>query len=89
MGFEWELIELKLDDELDGYVRTKSIDTVKTLFLSEDRIESLKGLEDFKALERLFFSGEKLTELKVSNNTALKYLVCFDTKITYISLITL
>ena len=45
-------------------------------------ISSFKGIEYLTALEVLSCAGNKLTELDVSNNTALKTLICESTQLT-------
>lgn len=50
------------------------------------KIQSLRGIEYFTALETLACCLNELTELDVSKNTALKELACFSNKLTELNL---
>ena len=52
--FEQALIDLGLDDILDDYVLTSSIDTVNSLDISNKLIGDLTGIEDFALLTNLY-----------------------------------
>ncbi|GGI57653.1 T9SS type A sorting domain-containing protein [Winogradskyella haliclonae] len=72
--FEQQLIDLGLDDVIDGQVLTANIVSVTTLDISSP-ITSLDGIEDFTALETLITTGvSTLTSIDVSQNTNLKNL---------------
>ena len=67
-AFEQALINLNLDNIFDDSVFTSLIDTVTTLYLSNNGIEDLTGIEDFIGLRNLFCSGNQITDLDLSNN---------------------
>lgn len=79
--FEKMLIAQGIDSGLpDGKVLTASINTLKTLNLSNQndpsKITDLTGIEDFLALENLNCSYNNLTKLDLSKNSALETLFC-------------
>ncbi|WP_075343817.1 hypothetical protein [Tenacibaculum agarivorans] len=72
-NFEARLNALGYDDIAnDGQVPTDLIEVVTELQLAGQNITDLTGIEDFKALEELKANGNDLTNLNLSNNTALK-----------------
>tara|TARA_B100000795_G_scaffold91628_1_gene66872 strand:+ start:191 stop:841 length:651 start_codon:yes stop_codon:yes gene_type:complete len=75
-NFEQQLINFGLDNVLDDYVLTSSIDTVLSLDVDDKNISSLVGIEDFISLEDLHCRDNNLTSLDVSNNTNLISLFC-------------
>ena len=59
------------------YVLTpEEISVIKSLYLINNGITSLKGIEYFTALTELFCYGNQLTSLDLSKNTALEFLQC-------------
>ncbi len=66
-NFEQVLIDMNVDDTLDGRVLTASIDTVRQLQLSYKNISDLTGIQDFSALEVLSAAWTPLTRLEISN----------------------
>lgn len=74
--FEQALIDLGLDDVIDDWVLTQSIDTVTFLDISWKGIDLLEGIEDFSHLIFLNASFNPMTVLDVSENTSLQYLFC-------------
>ena len=80
--FEQRLIDLGLDNVLDDYVLTANINMVTSLNTGgcdgnvSVAIEDLTGIEAFTSLQILDCSGNQLTSLDVSNNTALIELNC-------------
>ena len=65
------------------YVLTpEEISVIKSLYLINNGITSLKGIEYFTALTELFCYGNQLTSLDVSKNTALTRLVCLENQLT-------
>ena len=85
-NFENALINLGLDNILDNYVATASIDTVTILNVSSKNIADLTGIEDFTALLELNCSENQLSELDVSHNTYLSTLDCSDNYLTSLNL---
>ncbi len=72
------------DSDNDGYLSEEEMTAIKaTTFLdvSGQRISSLKGIELFTGLKILYCNDNQLTELDVSNNTALTRLNCNNNKI--------
>ncbi|MHA7942310.1 leucine-rich repeat domain-containing protein [Formosa sp. 3Alg 14/1] len=80
--FEQALIDLGLDDVLDGSVLTANINTITVLEVVDKGIEDVTGLEDFVALEKLELGLNKLTTLDISKNTALTSLFVDDNQLT-------
>ena len=65
------------------YVLTpEEISVIKSLYLINNGITSLKGIEYFTALTELFCYGNQLTSLDLSKNTALTRLVCLENQLT-------
>ncbi len=81
-AFEQALINLDLDDIFDDSVYTSAIDTVQILYLSNDGIADLTGVEDFTGLTELFCNENQLTELDLSNNPNLFELNCRNNLLT-------
>ena len=55
----------------DDYVTTSNINTITNLNVVSQTILDLTGIEDFTALTDLYCYGNQLTNLDVSQNTAL------------------
>ena len=85
-NFENALINLGLDNILDNYVATASIDTVTILDVSSENIADLTGIEDFTDLLELNCSENQLSELDVSHNTYLSTLDCSHNYLTSLNL---
>jgi Leucine-rich repeat (LRR) protein len=74
-AFEQALINKGIDQGgLDDYVLTESINTISFLNISNNNIEDLTGIEDFKNLQNLNFSNNIVARLDVSKNILLKEL---------------
>ena len=77
-NFEQKLIELGLDDVLDGSVFTENINDIEELELNNftytNGIVDLTGIEDFTALTNLTLGEHSLTSLNLSNNVNLERL---------------
>ena len=72
--FEKYLIELGLDDEIDGFVPTSNINSLEQIFATERGIKSLVGIEDFKNLNSLVASNNYISGvLDLSFNKQLAY----------------
>jgi hypothetical protein len=74
--FEQALIDLGYDTTLDDSVLTANISGVTNLDVSDKAIRDLTGIEGFAALTELYCSGNGLTSLDVSKNTALVDIYC-------------
>ena len=71
-AFEQALIDLGLDDLLDGSVVTGNIENVTDLVVNDKGISSLVGLEDFSSLLNLRANDNDLTSLNLNQNEILK-----------------
>ena len=91
--FENRLIQLGIDkDGANGGVLTSSISSLKEVSLYraqgslEPAIQDLTGIQDFKALEKLSVSNNKLSELDLSGNVALTEVSCGYNRLSKINL---
>lgn len=75
-NFEQALIDLGYDDVLNDYVITKNISGINSLNIKNKNIYDLTGIKDFKSLETLFCNNNNLTNINLTQNTALKNLDC-------------
>ena len=76
-----EYIRSSFDKDSDGLLSEAEINAVTTINVVG--ITSLEGIEHFTKLARLLCANNsELTELDISNNTALTYLDCSNTGIT-------
>ena len=72
--FEKYLIELGLDDEIDGFVMTSNINSLGQIDARERGIKSLVGIEDFENLNSLVASNNDISGvLDLSFNKQLAY----------------
>ena len=72
-NFEAALVELGLDDVLDGSVKTAAIDFITDLNLDNQGIGDLRGIGDFSSLVNLSVRGNTLSTLDLSRNTELLF----------------
>ncbi len=87
INFENKLISLNIDSGTpDGKVLTSSVSAVTTLNITNGSIVNLSGIEDFINLTDLNCNSNKLTNLDLSKNIALKSLKCFDNQISSINI---
>tara|TARA_B100000900_G_scaffold199477_3_gene169157 strand:+ start:319 stop:936 length:618 start_codon:yes stop_codon:yes gene_type:complete len=75
-NFEQALINLGYDLFLDDSVQTTSIDTVTYLFIPNNNIYDLTGIEAFSSLTQLFCYSNQLEILDLSNNSQLFEVNC-------------
>ena len=68
------LIDLNLDDELDGSVPTENIEDVMDLVLNEKGISDLTGIEGFTNLYNLWLNDNQLTTIDLSQNNRVKFI---------------
>ena len=85
-NFEQSLINLGVDSILDDYVYTSSIDTVTVLYIFNNNIADLTGIEDFISLRELFCYSNDISFLDLSNNTQLFEVSCGSNKLNYINM---
>lgn len=74
--FEQRLVNLGLDNVLDGQVLTANIDTVQSLNLGSFWVNDLTGIQNFTALRYLYCQVNSLSTLDLSQNLNLIYLNC-------------
>jgi len=76
----------QFDKNKNGSLEAEEREAVKTIDVREtpdaQELTSLRGVEFFPCLEKLFCNANKLTELDVSRNTALTGLYCYDAQLT-------
>ena len=85
-NFEQKLIDLGIDNVLDGTVLTTNINSVTNLNVSFSNINDLTGIEGFTSLDSLFCYNNQLVSIDLSQNTALTYLFCENNNLTSIDL---
>ena len=81
-AFEAALIELSLDNELDGTVLTANIAEVTEIILNDKGISDLTGLEDFVMLEGLWADDNLLTSLDMSGFSNLLFLFASNNQLS-------
>jgi len=91
VNFETKLIKLKIDkDGINGKIFTFDAKKTKNLSIdnnnSMNKIEDLKGIEDFVSLETLNCDGNLLETLDLSNNELLIRLNCASNKLTNLNI---
>ena len=79
-------MDLGFDNEIDGMVRTASIDFVRDLLLDDRGINSLEGIEDFTALVNLQVRNNNLTSINLSSNRDLLFLWAENNNISSLNL---
>ena len=72
-AFEAALIELNLDNELDGSVVTENIEDVMDLILNDKGISDLTGIEGFTNLYNLWLNDNSISEIDLSQNNRVKF----------------
>jgi hypothetical protein len=82
LNFEQHLINIGVDDVIDGTVLTSNIDTVSALYMESMNISSLSGIEDFLALEELWCAGNSISTLDISQNALLRMFDCDNNLLT-------
>ena len=81
-NFEQALVDLNIDDEVDGFVRTSNIDDIENLDIEDKGIADLTGIQDFTALVGLWVSRNEITQLDLRQNTNLKFAFASDNALT-------
>ena len=72
--FEKYLIEIGVDDNIDGFVNTSKIKKITSLNLSEKGVNDLTGIEDFLSLKVLIANDNLISKIDLSLNTELEIL---------------
>jgi len=87
VNFEQALINLGYDIGVpNGSVPTLNINTVDVLFIPNQNISDLTGIEDFTSLEEVNCSNNNLTFLDLSSNLLLEEVICSDNQIITLDL---
>ena len=81
-NFEQALINIGVDQILDGFVGYGGISVIEYLDISNKNISNLSGIEYFDNLKWLYCNNNQLTTLDLSNQTALQLLYCDNNQIT-------
>ena len=74
------------DEDKDGYLSDEEIGKVFEIAFMDKKAGSLKGIEYFTSLDRLYCDGNKLTELDLSKNPNVSFLDCSKNKIKSLDL---
>ena len=69
-----------------GIFSEEDVKKTKKLWVNNENITSIKGIEYFTALEELDCSYNQLTSINVSKNTALTYIDCSNNQLTSLDL---
>ena len=83
-NFEQALIDLELDDAIDGQVATRNINDLETLVVSMRSITDLTGIEGFTSLQFLDVHENDLTTVNLSANASLSTLYIYDNQLSSI-----
>lgn len=73
-NFEQALIDLGLDDELDGRVLNSNIESIMNLIIDNKNITNLSGLQGFTNLYTLSANGNAINSINVTTNSKLKFI---------------
>lgn len=84
-AFEQALVDLGLDDRVDGSVKTSSIEGVTELIMDNKGITDISGISDFAELENLVVDGNSIVRLDLTENTKLKFIFAKDNALTFIN----
>lgn len=85
-NFEQALIDLGIDNLLDGQISNIDAQNVNTLNLRQKNIADLTGIEAFSNLYELICDGNELTSLDLSQNNFLFTLECSSNQLTSLDL---
>ena len=79
-------VSTNYDTDKNGTLSKKELEAVTDMPLTNKNISSLRGVEHFTKLKKLYCGANKLTVLDVSSNTELVYLSCYDNQLTSLDL---
>ncbi len=83
-AFEQALVDLQIDDVVDGSVLTSQAEMVSSLVMDNKGINSLQGISDFTMLENLSVNDNQISSLNLSQNTLLKFVFIENNALTSI-----
>ena len=84
-AFEQVLVELNVDDVVDGSVLTSKVEMVTSLVMDDKGITSLLGISDFTMLENLSVNDNQISSMNLSENTLLKFVFVENNALTSIN----
>lgn len=85
-NFEQVLINLGYDTTIDSGVITNNIKNITNLVVNNSNIKSLKGIEDFTALNSLYATNNQIEEIDLSKNLNLTDINLFSNKLLKLKL---
>ena len=84
--FEGKLVQLGIDNQVDGQISNAAAASVTTLQIWNSNISDLTGIEAFVNLDSLACNGNNLTQLDFSNNPLLETLDCGSNQLTSLNI---
>lgn len=84
--FEKYLIEIGIDDKIDGFVNSDRIKKITSLNLSGKGVNDLTGIEDFISLKVLIANDNLISKIDLTFNTELEILLLNNNSIKYLKL---
>ncbi|MEY8019658.1 hypothetical protein AB8P51_02405 [Muriicola sp. SD30] len=84
-AFEQALVDLGIDDVVDGSVLTSEAEMVTSLIMNDKGISSLQGISDFVMLDNLWVNDNQISSLNLSGNTLLKFIYVQNNALTNIN----
>lgn len=88
-AFEQQLVDLGIDDAVDGSVLDSNASTVTSLVMNDKGISSLEGISAFTRLENLWVNDNQINTLDLSRNTVLKFVFANNNGLTDVNVRTL
>ncbi len=85
-NFEQALIDLGHDSVLDGTVQASTVALIDSLDVSNKNISNLTGINSFTNLVKLDCSYNSLSELNLSQNLAIDFVICNDNLLKVLNL---
>ena len=90
--FEQALIDLGIDDELDGFIPIENVENVTDLVLNDMGLTDVTGISEFTSLSDLSLNNNYLTFIDISENLDLRIvhlignpLTCIEVNSTQLS----
>lgn len=85
VAFEQALVDLGIDDIVDGSLLTSDAAMVTSLVMNDKGITSLLGISDFTKLENLWVNDNQISSINLSQNTLLKFIFVENNALTSIN----